>query len=53
MMVDTITDRYESALKMLANITEAGGYMKEEVREDIQKAVSIDVKERESEHHLT
>jgi hypothetical protein len=40
-MVDTITDSYESTLKTLANIAEAGGYIKKEVREDMQKAVSI------------
>ena len=40
-MAVTMADRYESALKTLENIAEAGGYMKMVVREDMQKAVSI------------
>ena len=36
-----MTDRYESALETLANIAETGGYMKKEIRGDMQKAVSI------------
>jgi hypothetical protein len=31
-MANTMTDRYESTLKTLANIAETGGYVKKEVR---------------------
>ena len=36
-----MVDRYESALKTLANIAEKGGYIKKETREEMQNAVSI------------
>ena len=40
-MADTIVDRYESALKMLANIAGKGGYIRKETREEMQNVVSI------------
>ena len=36
-----MVDRYESALKTLANIVETGGYIKKKTREEVQQAVSI------------
>ena len=39
-MADEVEERLESALKYLTNIAETGGYLKKEIKEDIQDAVS-------------
>lgn len=40
-MADEVEERFKSALETLANIMEVGGYLKKDMKEDMQKAVSV------------